>query len=316
MNTEEIQSQSSAPQIAEPQTAAQTAETLQTLLARSVVSGHIPGHTCKVCERVRNRILAGRPSKKAMKEAAEARRQAKKQAKQDADIAKKVVQAKQDGQVEGILAGQVAAGKTPDIVQAVKLTGASANKAKEMIAGDLVQAALLKNGITVELLDEVGLDGLRAEIQKIYTDQDGKITDVINFKDHHARHKFWRDYNLMFGRLGREEANGGTGGGGLIIITPDAAKVSTNHSPACICDDCKTAWEEKARHLRVAAIRERAITIESSPVIPAPAPQEFSPPDDEEENDFSDRPESHSSPARKPLEPQPIEYGDEEDDFS
>jgi hypothetical protein len=140
---------------------------LDILMTQSVAKGHPPGHMCKVCQRTRNRIAAGRPSKKAMKEAADARRQAKLQAKQQEQESKKLSQAKEEGKLEGVLAGQLAAGKAPDIALTSKLTGASPNRIQEKIGSDFVQTAISSAGISDKFLAELAKEGMGAFFQKI-----------------------------------------------------------------------------------------------------------------------------------------------------
>ena len=67
-----------------------------------------------------------------------------------------------------------------------------------------VLAALERNGIAPELLDEVGLEGLHATETRVITNN-GVVTDGVEVPDYHARLKYWREYNLMVGRLGKED---------------------------------------------------------------------------------------------------------------
>jgi hypothetical protein len=160
--------------------------------------------------------------------------------------------------VQGALAGQVAAGSLPSIEKAAQIASVSVAKARNAAPSDLVQNALLKNGITLDLLDDVGKDGLKANSVKLVYDEN--VIDSIAIPDHHARHKFWRDYNMMHGRLGSEKES--AGGGGLIIIAPELAKVVPGHNVACTCDACIDAWNEKTKHLATQAARQMAIDME------------------------------------------------------
>lgn len=232
---------------------------LKVLMTQSVAKGHPPGHMCKVCQRTRNRILAGRPSNKAKKEAADARRQAKLQAKQKELEDKKLSRAREEGKLEGILAGQLAAGKAPDIALTAKLTGASPNRIQEKIGSDFVQMALSSAGISDKFLAELAKEGMGAFLQRIITDRDGNIIDVVNMPDWKARHNFWRDVLLAKKILGQDSESNALGSGGLIVITPDNAKVLPGHPPACVCEKCVLAWEEKTSYLRRNAIKENAI---------------------------------------------------------
>jgi len=132
-----------------------------------------------------------------------------------------------------------------------------------------VQTALAAAGITDESLATLAKEGMEAFNQKIITDQDGAIVDVVNMPDWRNRHAFWRDILMVKKLLGNDAESSAIGSGGLVIITPDAAKVSTGHPSACVCEDCRVAWQEKARHLRASTVRENAIIVESR----SPEPQ-------------------------------------------
>ena len=227
---------------------------LNDLMTKSVVKGHPPGHTCKVCERTRARIAAGKPSKKDMEKTRADRKVAKLAAKQ-------IAAARKNGLAEGILVGQVEAGKLPSVAPAVRVSGLAPDKVRDMTQGNLVQSSLEKNGITLDLLDEVGREGLKAESQKLIFDEDGNVADAIAMPDHHARHKFWRDYNMMHGRLGSDR-DSQVASGGLVIIAPNEATVVTGHSPACVCEECIAAWNEKTKILSRNASRAMAVDAE------------------------------------------------------
>jgi hypothetical protein len=227
---------------------------LNDLMAKSVVKGHIPGHTCKVCERTRARIAAGKPSKKDMEKARADRKVAKLAAKQ-------IAAARKNGLAEGILVGQVDAGKLPSVAPAVRVSGLAPDKVRDMTQGNLVQSSLEKNGITLDLLDEVGREGLKAESQKLIFDDEGNVADAIAMPDHHARHKFWRDYNMMHGRLGNDR-DSQVASGGLVIIAPQEAMVVKGHPPTCVCEECILAWNEKTKVLSRNASRAMAIDAE------------------------------------------------------
>lgn len=220
-----------------------------------VAGNHKPNCPCRLCERVRARRAAGLPTsaeeKAAKRAAAEARREAKRAKKRKSNATVAAVQAS--------LATQVRLGHRPNAGLAGESAGVSARQGQMIAeANNFVQQALSSVGITDSKLAEVAAAGLEAAMQKIITDRDGRIVDVVNTPDWRNRHAFWSDLLRIKKILGADTETGG-GSGGLIIITNDAAKVLPGHPPACTCDSCKIAWEEKYAHLRRAAVRDSTI---------------------------------------------------------
>jgi hypothetical protein len=180
---------------------------------------------------------------------------------------------------------QIALGQTPNAALAGRVAGVSERTGQLVSnANNFVQTALLKHGITDDRLAEIASAGMDAFFQKIITDNDGAIVDVINQPDWKSRHAFWRDILMVKKLLGNDSENAAGGSGGLVIITPDAARVQTGHPAACVCDECRVQWEEKARHLRVATVRERQIAEHSSAPIPSPATISSGSDEDEDED--------------------------------
>ena len=156
-------------------------------------------------------------------------------------------------------------------------------------AYEFVQTALSRAGITDNFLAELAREGMSAFNQKIITDQNGNIIDVVNMPDWRNRHAFWRDI-LMAKKILGSELTANVQAGGLFIFSNDAGRMVSSHPPACTCDDCIKAWEEKSRQLRrisenAAAIDTTAETVETQ----AENAETTSNGIDEESEDFSDR---------------------------
>jgi hypothetical protein len=234
------------------------------------VPHHKLGCGCKVCVRIRNAKLLGKPSRKELKLKAAANRKLREETKAG---------------IKASLNTQVLLGQTPNAALAAKSVGVS-DRVGQIVshANQFVQTALVKAGITDDRLAEIAAAGMDAFFQKIITDNDGAIIDVINQPDWKSRHAFWRDILMVKKLLGNDTENAAGGSGGLVIITPDAARVQTGHPAACVCDECRVQWEEKARHLRVATIRDARILADSSPAIPSPATISSGSDEDEDED--------------------------------
>jgi hypothetical protein len=221
------------------------------------VNDGVPHHKlacpCKVCKRIREAKASGKPNRAELRLRAEANRKARAESK----IA-----------IKASLKTQIALGRAPDVTLAAKLAGKENGRVEPEARSSFVQTALSRAGITDDSLATLAREGMEAFNQKIITDQDGAIVDVVNMPDWRNRHAFWRDILMVKKLLGSDAESLAGGSGGLVIITPDAAKVSTGHPPACICEDCRVAWETKAKHLRVATMRETAIDAQIEPEIP------------------------------------------------
>ena len=150
--------------------------------------------------------------------------------------------------LDSTIATQVALGHRPQIKRTQQIAGVSPEAAKRAVGStESVLAALEKNGITEKLLDEIGLEGLHAKVTHLIKNKNtGEVIDAIEMPDQFARHRFWRDYNLMIGRLGRNEKTGAVTGG-LIVIAPNAPQHETGHVPGCVCETCTDLWEKTAR---------------------------------------------------------------------
>lgn len=224
--------------------------------------GHREDCSCMVCKRLQAAIAAGKPSKQEVHLAAVARREARQKAKAEElsrrQLLRREEKKRKEAVVSATLLTQVQSGIKPSLELAAKVAGVSVPTAKKIAGEDFVETSLKNAGIDNTKLAEVAAAGLDAAAQRIVTDRDGNIIDVINVPDWKSRHAFWSDLLKVKKILGGENEFG-SGGGGLIVISPDAAKVLPGHPPACVCDECKLAWETKASHLRKAAIRDAEI---------------------------------------------------------
>jgi hypothetical protein len=134
--------------------------------------------------------------------------------------------------------------------------------AKALTGSDFVRGALSRAGIDDDKLATVAAEGLDAKHTKILTDRDGNAVDAIEMPDYKSRHAFWRDILMAKGVLGNDRDSQGGGSGGLIIVAPEAAIVVEGHPPACTCDECIEAWNEKMKVLADRAAREMAVDAE------------------------------------------------------
>jgi hypothetical protein len=159
--------------------------------------------------------------------------------------------------VEGAVAGQISAGVRPSIEKAAQIAEVSTKKAREIAPDDFVQSALVKAGITDDKLFSLGAQALEAESTKLITDSDGNIVEAIKLPDWQNRHRFWRDLLMVKGHLGSEREMPATGG--LMIIVPDQARVVAGHPPACSCQECAAAWNERTKEFQQRAMRSMAI---------------------------------------------------------
>lgn len=257
--------------------------------------GHRPDCVCTLCARIQARIAAGKPPKKVARamasDLAHQRRLDRSKDKRFGTTArnKREQRIAKNAMLTGAVVAQAATGARPNIAQAAKIAGMDPSQAQRQINRDgTVQEALERNGITLELLDQVGKDGLKADSLKLIYDEKGNVVDSIAVPDQHARHKYWRDFNMMYGRLGSERESG-AGGGGLIIIAPEDAKVVDGHPPVCTCDECIAMWNEKTKHIAAKAARQMAVDAEIVEQ-PKPLPESFDAPEDDfKTDDFSDR---------------------------
>jgi hypothetical protein len=241
--------------------------------------GHRPTCICTLCKRIQDRIASGKPSYAArratqtanrlarQKVAAQSKRQPKRQpnGNRERRIAR-------DAALEASLETQVVLGRQPNAKLAGQIAGIEPRtaqlKAKE---SNFVQSALEKVGITDDKLAEVAARGLDAKIVKIITDRDGNVIDAIEQHDTKGQHLFWRDILMTKGILGNDR-DSQVASGGLIIIAPNEATVIEGHSPACVCEKCLAAWNEKTKVLSRNA--SRAMTVDAEIVEnPRPLPE-------------------------------------------
>ena len=231
---------------------------------RRNAKGHKPECTCTLCARIQARIARGEPSQAEVREQRRQQREQKQreQQKQRTTLLSRKRQEReaQRTALEASIETQARLGHKPNVTLAGEIVGMDPRRAQQVSQAEgFVQGALSRAGITDDKLAQIAAEGLDAALQRIITDRDGRIIDVVNVPDWKSRHAFWADLLRVKKILGGENNDGGMGSGGLIIITPDSAKVLPGHPPACVCDACKLAWEEKTQHLRRAANREAAI---------------------------------------------------------
>jgi hypothetical protein len=85
----------------------------------------------------------------------------------------------------------------------------------------LILRALNEAGITQQRLADVASRGLDATETKLVTFE-GEVKSREEIPDWHARHKFWRDSNMIFGNFPKEEGN--VQQAALIVKLPGDAK--------------------------------------------------------------------------------------------
>jgi hypothetical protein len=274
---------------------------------RPRAKGHRETCVCMLCRRIQAAIAAGKPPKAVARALAHQRRletRATPRNLRERRIAK-------DAMLTGAIAGQAASGTRPNIAQAARIAGMDPSQAAKAVkANDSILDALSRIGINADKLAEVFAGGLEAcEVRLVI--RNGEVVDALAVPDWHARHKFARDVLLARGELGSDRDQQPQGGG-LIIITPDSAKVIDGHPAACACDACNAAWEEKAEHLRRASLKESAIDVTSAPEQPVEPVEEV--------DDWSDKIDVTPKPGPKlrPLAKPPTEEvePEEEDDWT
>jgi hypothetical protein len=206
---------------------------------------HKDGCPCKVCNSIRARVAAGRPSKGELEAARTARREARKkalEAKRDSVIRREIVKAN--------IAHQIKNGEAPNVKKAMEIAGYSENSInngnfRNEIARRSIDKAFLSAGVTDERLAAVHAEGLAATQVKIAS-HEGMITDEREYVDHNARHKFLETAYKVKGILKDDDPSGA---GGLILIGVKT-EVVAGHDPICQCDECNAAWTERASSIR------------------------------------------------------------------
>lgn len=248
--------------------------------------GHKLTCQCRVCLAIQNARAKGIPTKAQRAADAQARRIARAKAKVEAkirrELERKLVVEQHRRVVQTSLESQALSGAKPSMELAAKQAGISAPTAAKLAGEDFVQTALSKHGITDDRLASVASEGLDATLQRIVTDRNGEIIDVVNVPDWKSRHAFWADLLKVKKILGSDADT--SQHGGLVIITPNAARVVEGHPATCTCDTCIAAWQSKARELQRLAMRETAIEL-----TPTALPPTTTNSGADEDEDYSDR---------------------------
>jgi hypothetical protein len=208
-------------------------------------NGHKPDCVCTLCKRIQAAIASGRPPKTVEREAARQRQLAR--------VAARRARHKQATQraVRAAVAAQVASGVRPTVARTAK-----AAKVGKQTAGAALRdpksvlAALSDAGITLERLDAIGLAGLYATDTRLVFGKTGELLNCVEVPDWISRHRFWRDYNLMHGRLGRDDQPQGAGAG--LVILADKLELTPGHPNNCNCPTCVAAWERDAQSVLAA----------------------------------------------------------------
>jgi|SRR5579885_407997 hypothetical protein len=227
--------------------------------------GHQATCSCIICARIRARSTSGKASKATERAVAHQRRLERKKdkrfgttpnTKREQRIAKKAM-------LTGALVGQAVAGARPNIAAAARIAGMDPSQAQRQVRRDgTVIEAFERAGITDDRLAQVAAEGLEAKQIKLIADRDGRVIDAIDMPDHKNRHAFWRDILMAKGVLGRDREDT-VAGGGLIIIAPQEVSVVPGHPPACTCQECIDAWNEKTKLLQERATRAMAVQAEN-----------------------------------------------------
>jgi hypothetical protein len=240
-------------------------------------NGHKPDCVCALCKRIQAAIASGRPPKTVEREAARQRQLAR--------VAARRARHKQATQraVRAAIAAQVASGVRPTVARTAKAAKVGNQTAGAALRDrDTVLASLSAAGINHELLDAIGRAGLEACDVRIFFDREtGEVLARVEVPDHATRHKFWRDYNIMLGRLDRTDQQQGAGPGLVILL--DKLELTPGHPPNCNCASCIAAWERDAQaHLAQRKLPPPldAQTVEENVVEPPESPD--APEDDEE----------------------------------
>ena len=222
--------------------------------------GHRLECLCILCKRIQDAIAAGKPSKADARASArlarEARAKSREKSLSESKRAKADEKRLKAALVQGAMAGQIAAGAMPSIEKAAEIAGISVAKARNAAPKDLVQDALERNGITDDRLYELAQNALDAKNYKVITDSDGNVIETVAIPDWQNRHRFWRDLLAVKGHLGSDREMAATGG--LMIIVPDQARVVPGHPPACNCEQCIAAWNERTKKISQQALRSMA----------------------------------------------------------
>ena len=204
-------------------------------------NGHKPDCACTLCKRIQTAIASGRPLKTVEREAARQR--------QVARVAARRARHKEATQraVRAAVAAQIASGVTPTIgrtaqaAQVGKKTAGAALRDPESVL-----ASLLAAGINLETLDAIGRAGLEAcDVRPVFDKKTGELLNCVETPDWNSRHKFWRDYNVMLGRLDCADQQQGAGAG--LVIIAGKLELTPGHPANCNCESCIAAWEVDAQ---------------------------------------------------------------------
>jgi hypothetical protein len=220
---------------------------------------------CRLCNAVRSRLAAGLPKKEIERAMAKAQRLINgtdKTAEPRNDRERAVAT---HAAIVAATTALVDNGTIPEATAVARAAGVPIERAKLEVS---VPEALDRAGITDSRLDSVALSGLDAEDTRLII-QDGIVTDAVGVPDWKARHNFWRDLNLMKGRLRPDEQQIG---GGLIIVAPHEINLTPGHPPNCQCAKCALSWEAEAvgAMRRVAREQQAARTVDGEVVEPDP----------------------------------------------
>jgi len=264
--------------------------------------GHKSTCICTLCKRIQARIDAGLPPKATSRAMAHERRVAGNKDKRFGTTPrnKREKRIAKTAMLTGAVVGQAAVGVRPNIAQAATIAGMDPSQAQRQIKRDKRVTEILERvGITDEKVFGVYSEGMDAKETRLIV-RDGEVKDAVEVPDWHARHKFARDLLMVQGHLGNDR-DSGAGGGGLIIIAPEVARVVPGHPAACVCDECIAAWNEKTKTLSAQAERAMAIDaeiIENPRALPGALEELGDELETDEEDDFSNRDGVHDDIKR------------------